>query len=66
MSTYNDKAKAYSIEYARQKLKRIPLDVQLDKYAEIQAAAASAGEPVNTYIKKAIDMRMAHKDVYVL
>ena len=66
MSTYNDKAKAYSIEYARQKLKRIPLDVQLDKYAEIQAAAATAGEPVNTYIKKAIDMRMAHKDVYVL
>jgi predicted HicB family RNase H-like nuclease len=56
----------YNLAYARQKLKRIPLDVQLEKYAEIQAAAAAAGEPVNTYIKRAIDMRMAHKDVYVL
>lgn len=58
MSEYNDKAKAYSIEYAKAKLKRIPLDVQKEKYEEIAAAATAAGESVNGYIKKAIDMRM--------
>ena len=45
-------------KYAREKLKRIPLDVQKEKYEEIKAAADAAGEPVNGYIKKAIDERM--------
>lgn len=45
-------------KYAKNNLKRIPLDVQKDKYKEIQAAAEAAGEKVNTYIKKAIDERM--------
>lgn len=53
-----DKKTQYNLAYAKQKLKRIPLDVQLEKYTEIQAAAQAAGEAVNTYIKKAIDMRM--------
>ena len=38
--------------------KRIPLDVPKDKYEEIKAAADAAGEKVNGYIKKAIDMRI--------
>ncbi len=58
MSEYNEKAKAYSIQYAKEKLKRIPLDVTKERYAEIAAAADAAGERVNEYIKKAIDMRM--------
>lgn len=48
----------YDIEYAKKSLKRIPLDVQKEKYEEIKAAAEAAGEKVNTYIKKAIDERM--------
>lgn len=44
--------------YAKKNLKRIPLDVQKDKYEEIAAAAASNKEPVNSYIKKAIDARL--------
>lgn len=44
--------------YARKSLKRIPLDVQKEKYEEIKAAAEKAGESVNGYIKKAIDDRM--------
>lgn len=44
--------------YAKKSLKRIPLDVQKEKYEEIKAAATAVGEPVNTYIKKAIDERM--------
>ena len=45
MPEISTKAK-YDIEYAKNKLKRIPLDVQ------------KAGESVNGYIKKAVDQRM--------
>lgn len=50
----------YMYEYAKEKLKRIPLDVQKSKYEEIKAAADAAGESVNGYIKTAIDQRMEH------
>lgn len=53
-----DKKTQYNLAYAKEKLKRIPLDVQLTKYEEIAAAAAAAGESVNGYIKKAIEQRM--------
>ncbi len=48
----------YLYDYAKEKLKRIPLDVQKEKYEEIKAAAEKANESVNGYIKKAIDERM--------
>lgn len=57
MPEISTKAK-YDIEYAKNKLKRIPLDVQKEKYEEINAAATAAGESVNGYIKKAVDQRM--------
>ena len=49
---------AYNINYAKNKLKLIPLDVQKEKYEEIKTAADSAGETVNGYIKRAIDERI--------
>ena len=45
-------------KYAKAKLKRIPLDVQKEKYDEIKEAATAAGESVNGYIKRAVDERM--------
>ena len=60
MPTKEDKAK-YDINYAKAKLKRIPLDVQKEKYEQIKAAADRNGESVNGYIKKAIDERMEHE-----
>lgn len=54
-----DKKTQYNIEYAKKNLKRIPLDVQKEKYEEIQTAATAAGESVNGYIKKAIDTRLS-------
>lgn len=54
----NEAKKKYDLQYAKDKLKRIPLDVKKEKYEEIKAAAEAAGEPVNSYIKKAIDERM--------
>ncbi len=47
----NESKKKYDIQYAKNKLKRIPLDVQKEKYDEIKAAAVIAGESVNRYIK---------------
>ena len=61
MAETNAKAK-YDIEYAKTKLKRIPLDVQKEKYEEIKTAATTAGESVNGYIKKAIDERMEREN----
>ena len=48
----SDKRKESMYNYAKANLKRIPLDVQKEKYA--------AGESVNGYIKKAVDQRMEH------
>ena len=50
--------KQATVKYKEKYIKRIPLDVQKEKYEEIKAAADAAGEKVNTYIKKAIDERM--------
>ena len=49
--------------YAKNNLKRIPLDVQKEKYEEIKAAAETSGESVNDYIKKAIDERMERTSI---
>lgn len=57
-STYTEAKKRANMKYARNNLKRIPLDVQLSKYEEIRAAATAAGETVNGYIKRAIDQRL--------
>lgn len=56
--TLSDQRKEYLYDYQKSKLKRIPLDVQKEKYQEIKVAADHAGESVNGYIKKAIDERM--------
>lgn len=55
---YSENKTQYNIKYAKDNLKRIPLDVQKEKYDEIAAAATSKGETVNGYIKRAIDYRM--------
>lgn len=51
--TENQKQSRYN--YAKENLKRIPLDVQKSKYEEIKAHADSKGESVNGFIKRAID-----------
>lgn len=50
--------KKANTKYKERNIKRIPLDVQKEKYEEIKTAADTAGETVNGYIKKAIDERM--------
>lgn len=59
---YNEKKKAYNRNYAKERMKRIPLDVLKEKYEEIKAAAEESGQSVNGYIKEAIEMRLATKN----
>lgn len=46
-------------KYKAKKIKRVPLDMRIEDYEEMKSAASVAGESVNGYIKKAIEMRMA-------
>ena len=55
----SDSQKKAAEKYKKENIKRIPLDVQKDKYDEIKAAADKCGESVNGYIKAAIDKRLA-------
>ena len=63
MGRCTDTRKRSKKRYAQKHIKRIPLDVQKEFYAEIKLHADTVREPVNTYIKKAIQMRLdrAHK-----
>ena len=54
--------KKHLLNMRKRSLKRIPLDVQKEKYDEIKAAADKAGETVNGYIKKAIEQRMENEN----
>lgn len=55
---YNETRKKATIKYAKKKLKRIPLDVQMEKYKQIKTFVDSTGDTVNGFIKKAIDEKM--------
>lgn len=56
--TLTEAQKKANVKYREKSIKRIPLDVQKEKYDEIKSAASAAGETVNGYIKKAINDRM--------
>ena len=59
---YTEATKKASIKYAKSNLKRIPLDVQKEKYAQIKDATEKSGATVNSYIKTAIDGRMEREN----
>lgn len=48
----------YDIQYAKENLKRIPLDVTKATYEEIKAHAEARKESVNGFIKRAISDTM--------
>lgn len=48
------KKKQYDIQYAKENLKRIPLDVPKATYEQIKAHAEARKESVNGFIKRAI------------
>lgn len=52
------KKKQYDIQYAKENLKRIPLDVPKATYEQIKAHAEAHSESVNGFIKRAINKTM--------
>lgn len=56
-----EKRKEYLYQYAKEKLKRIPLNVTLSEYDDLKAAAAEAGLSVNGYIKLAIKEKISRE-----
>ena len=51
---YSESSYESSKKYKASKIKRIPLDVQIELYEEIKQTADSRGETVNGFIKRAI------------
>lgn len=56
--TKKKKKSEYDVDYAKTFIKRVPLDMQKSDYEHLKEVAASCGEKVNEYIKKAIRQRM--------
>ena len=56
-----DKYVKTKLKYAKEHLKRVPLDLQLDEYARLKAYTERTGETVNGFIKRAIREAMDEK-----
>ena len=50
---YNEAGYNASKKYKEKNIKRVPLDMQIDEYNKVKAAAERAGEKVNTYYRPA-------------
>ena len=57
-----EERKNYLLNYAKEHVKRIPLDVPHEMYDNIKAHADRAGMPVNRYLKTAAEEKMARED----
>lgn len=58
---YDEKQKEYSIKYARENLKRIPLDVKKEYYDKVIAVEAEKrGISVRAFILQAIEEKISH------
>lgn len=58
---YDEKQKEYSIKYARDNLKRIPLDVKKEYYDKvIVVEAEKRGMSVRAFILQAIEEKISH------
>lgn len=58
---YDEKQKEYSIKYARENLKRIPLDVKKEYYDKVIVVEAERrGMSVRAFILQAIEEKISH------
>ena len=55
---YMENKKKYNIEYKKKNLKRVPLDLSLEKYEEVKTHCQERSESVNGFIKRAIEETM--------
>ena len=52
-----------SIKYAKNHLKRVPLDMQLTDYKTLKTAADGVGQTVNGFIKQAIAEKLEREQL---
>lgn len=55
---YSKESYEASKKYKEKKIKRVPLDVQIEMYEKIKQSAEANGETVNGFIKQAISDRL--------
>lgn len=51
---YTEAQKKASLRYAKDRLKRVPLDSKRDDYEKLSESAKAAGKSINGFIKEAI------------
>lgn len=57
---YTEKQRDYSLQYAKDNLKRVPLDLKKEEYEILSAAAKSIDMSVNGFIKSAINEKISN------
>ena len=57
--------RSYDIQYAKDKIKRIPFDVRNEEYQELEEIAKASGEKISTYIKIAISERAEREGFHI-
>lgn len=55
---YTEKQRDYSLQYAKDNLKRVPLDLKKEEYERLSAAAKSVDMSINGFIKAAINEKI--------
>lgn len=58
----NENTKKYKLNYAKEKYKRVPLDIPVNLYEEWKAYAESIGVPLNAFIKQSVAQRMGKEE----
>lgn len=59
---YTESQKKASLKYAKEKLKRVPLDLKKDEYDRLSEAAKSSNMSINGFIKAAINEKISHDE----
>ena len=58
---YNENQKKYSLAYAKENLKRVPLDLKKEKYEQLLKITKEDGVSINGFIKEAIDEKIKRR-----
>lgn len=56
---YTESQKKASLKYAKEKLKRVPLDLKKEEYEQLSMAAKSVNMSINGFIKAAIKEKIS-------
>ena len=57
---YSENKKAYNMRYEKERLKRVPLKLQLEDYEHLKEHAEQMHESINGFIKRAINETIAN------